>query len=82
MPGIVTFCAQQEAFKPGSGHFTYIYDLSAKRQQTIKRKFDYLQERPVRFFQTAKLTIGCAMRDDCAHVLLIQVIDPNEKLTA
>jgi hypothetical protein len=27
---IVTFCAQQESFKPGSGHFDYIYKLKKK----------------------------------------------------
>lgn len=36
----------------------------------------------MRYFQTAKETIGCALQDDCAHILLIQLIDPNEKLTA
>jgi len=36
----------------------------------------------VRYFQTAKETIGCALHDDCAHILLIQLIDPNEKLSA
>jgi hypothetical protein len=36
MQNVVTFCTQQDSFKPGSGHFDYIYKLNRKGTQTIK----------------------------------------------
>ena len=81
-PGIVTFCVQQEAFKPGTGHFQYIYDLKKKRNQTIKWKFDYLNKRPIRHFLTTKFSIGCAIDEDSKNTLLIELHDPNDLLTS
>lgn len=67
----VNFCAQQESFKPGSGHFDYIYKLKKKGTQTIKSKFQYLEQPPVRYFETAPHSIGCAISKDSDEVVII-----------
>lgn len=53
MQNVVTFCTQQDSFKPGSGHFDYIYKLNRKGTQTIKQKINFLEKLPVRYFQTS-----------------------------
>ena len=58
LPRVVTFCAYNRQFKPGSGQFDIIYDLTEKTNQTIKPKFDYLENLPVRVKKTSQFSLG------------------------
>jgi hypothetical protein len=58
LPRVVTFCAYNRVFKPGSGQFDIIYDLTDKTNQTIKPKFDYLENLPVRVMKTSQFSLG------------------------
>jgi len=55
---VLQFCARDKTFKPGSGHFDFIFDLKEKKDQTMKPKFDYLEKHPLRKFITAKHSLG------------------------
>ena len=54
----MTFCAYNRQFKPGSGQFDIIYDLTEKNNQTIKPRFDYLENLPVRVMKTSQYSLG------------------------
>ena len=58
LPQVVTFCAYHKVFKPGSGQFDIIYDLTDKTNQTIKPRFDYLESLPVRVIKTSQFSLG------------------------
>ena len=58
IPKIVTFCAMNKQFKPGSGQFNLIFDLKEKNNKTIKDKFDYLAKVPVRYLKTSQHALG------------------------
>ena len=58
LPRVVTFCAYNRVFKPGSGQFDIIYDLTDKTNQTIKPKFEYLENLPVRVMKTSQFSLG------------------------
>ena len=58
LPSVVTFCWYNRHFKPGSGQFDIIYDLTEKNNQTIKPKFDYLENLPVKMFKTSQFSLG------------------------
>ena len=58
IPKIVTFCAMNKQFKPGSGQFNLIFDLKEKNNKTIKDKFDYLAKVPVRYLNTSQHALG------------------------
>ena len=49
-PDIIKFCARDKKFKPGSGQFDFIFDLEEKNDQTMKAKFNYLENLPLRKF--------------------------------
>ena len=55
------FLARDKMFKPGSGHFDFIFDLpqNQKKDQTMKAKFNYLEKLPQRKFELGKHSIGC-----------------------
>ena len=55
---VLQFCARDKTFKPGSGHFDFIFDLKEKKDQTMKAKFDYLEKHPLRKFEAAKHSFG------------------------
>ena len=54
----MTFCAYNRVFKPFSGNFDIIYDFTDKTGQTIKPKFEYLQNLPVRVMKTSQFSLG------------------------
>jgi hypothetical protein len=58
MPKIVTFCAMNKQFKPGSGQFNLIFDIKEKTNKTIKDKFDYLAKLPIRYLKTSQHALG------------------------
>ena len=60
LPLVVTFNTFNRQFKPGSGQFDIIYDLSEKFGHTIKPKFDYLENYPVRYMKTSQFVLGFA----------------------
>lgn len=49
----------------------------------MKAKFDYLEKKPVRMFNTAKNAFGCVVSEyggmDDQHVLIVELEDINDK---
>ena len=86
---VLQFCARDKLFKPGSGHFDFIYDLEEKKDQTMKARFDYLEKLPQRKFELSKHSFGCpawttlteqSKREEIKYVLIVELIDVNDKL--
>jgi hypothetical protein len=57
---VVTFNTFNRQFKPGSGQFDIIFDLNEKVGHTIKPKFEYLENYPVRYMKTSQFVLGFA----------------------
>lgn len=46
--------------------------------KTIKSKFNYLEERPIRYFKTAKFAIGCPAEEEGDKVVVVELKDPSD----
>lgn len=84
-PENISFITQQSKgkFKPGTGQFVYIYDIQEPKaneqtHQTIKSKISYLEERPVRYFKTAKHAIGCPVNLKDDRVVIVELKDISD----
>lgn len=72
---VISFCARDNKFKPGSGYFDLILDLPQKRDHTIKAKFDFLKRQPVKCIMTAKHVFGCVVTEGKDSVLIVELIE-------
>lgn len=55
------FCAREKKFKPGTGHFDFIYDLEEKKDQTMMARFNYLEKLPLRKIEVSKYSMGISV---------------------
>lgn len=74
------FCAREKKFKPGTGHFDFIYDLEEKKDQTMMARFNYLEKLPLRKIEVSKYSMGISVEDRNEKILLVEVVDANDKL--
>jgi hypothetical protein len=78
---VVRFCARDgKMFKPGSGQFDIIYDVTEKNNQTMKSKFNYLEKLPLRKFKTYKHVLGCSINEQENCALIVELKDANNDL--
>lgn len=72
---VAEYCARNKTFKPGSGHFDFIFDLAEKKDQTMKAKFEYLEKDPIQKVRVGKFSLGVPITENSDEVLMIELVD-------